>query len=566
MNSIIARFYSVAERNMNAPALITDDQVLNYAQLSERVTCLAAEIDHWFREHVGRPVSHIDRVGVSLDKGIDLYVSILAILAAGAGYVPVDPQATEEARHRIISASKCELILTAKWIESLSLSASTSEHQGNGVGSNSVEPIGTDICYTIFTSGSTGQPKGVDITNSNLLNLVDWAITQFSLAPGSRILQYSTINFDASVLDVFPTLLSGAALCIPDAAQRMSESSLARFCTQHEVTQAFLPPSLLTVFAPTRFPTLKVILTGGESCNPQSISDWSKGRVLYNLYGPTECTVLVSCKRMDETTPANNIGNAIQGVRLYVLDENQQPATRGELNVAGVAVAAGYHNDIAATATKFARRPELDSSVLYKTGDIVEIDGDGEIRFLGRVDRQVKIRGFRIELEEIEATLYALGYQEVALIASPEGTLVAYIVAPLPIESGALRQKLLEQLPDYKVPQYFVTLDTMPYKNSGKVDLHSLPPYSPVNLASQAPLPTDPTSTALAELWSTELNLPIDHLRPDSNFRDLGGSSINIMHLLAAIEQAFGLTIDFMDFLDKPTLEFLVSAIHKRSE
>jgi len=168
--------------------------------------------------------------------------------------------------------------------------------------------------YTIFTSGSTGRPKGVRITDRNLLNLVDWMRVEFAFAPGRRVLQYSTINFDASILDIFPTLLSGAALCIPTGDQRLSAALLEEFCTRHQIDLAFLPPALLGVLDAARFPALRDVLTGGEACSPAALANWGAGRRLYNLYGPTECTVLVSFKPMAATTDRTNIGQAIPGV------------------------------------------------------------------------------------------------------------------------------------------------------------------------------------------------------------------------------------------------------------
>lgn len=553
MTCVIQRLYASAQHHLRQPALIAGEQQLDYAGLLARVEAMAAQLqDQVAREH-GRAIAPTDKIGLSLGKGIDLYVALLAILRTGASYVPIDPALNEDSRQQLRERCRCALVLTPQWLQA--------HGQADLPAPAPAASIASDIAYTIFTSGSTGRPKGVSVTHLSLLNLVDWAIAAFDLGPGARVLQYSTINFDASVLDIFPTLLSGAALCIASDQERMSEAALAAFCARHGVTQAFLPPPLLTIFDPARFPSLATVLTGGEACHPRAIEAWSQGRRLYNLYGPTEATVLVSCKRMDANTAAQNIGQAIGGVRLHVLDEQQRPAEQGELHIAGLALAAGYLDDPASSAERFISLPALDASRLYRSGDLVQRGADGEIHFLGRLDRQVKVRGYRIELEEIEAALQRLGYQEVAVTADPQAGLVAYIVAPAPLSSQQLRDQLGQHLPDYKVPQQVVRLAAMPYKPNGKVDLGQLPAQVPAAQAQACSEDHGDTFARLAELWANELQVPLASLGPASDFRALGGSSINIMHLLSAVETEFGELVDFIDFLETPTLAFLTHTL-----
>ncbi|AZG84947.1 MULTISPECIES: non-ribosomal peptide synthetase [Pseudomonas syringae group] len=561
MNTIIERFHATVQRYPNEVALITHDTQLSYTGLLAHVNATAAALHTWFLAEQHRAISPSDKIGLSLKKGVDLYIAILAILTTGACYVPIDPTLNEQTRLQLSARCRCDLVVTPDWMEN-NTDLTVADETGRPAPNTSIV---TDIVYTLFTSGSTGRPKGVNVTHLNVLNLVDWAINAFELGPGARVLQYSTINFDASVLDVFPTLLSGGALCIPTEDARMSEMALAAFCRRHAVTQAFLPPPLLAVFDAGRFSGIKTVLTGGESCHPQAIETWSNGRRLYNLYGPTEATVLVSCKAMSATTSAQNIGQPISGVRLHVLDEHQQPSDQGELYVAGLAVSAGYLNDSVATCEKFVNIAQLDASPLYRTGDRVQVTPSGDICFVGRLDRQVKIRGFRVELEEIEAMLFRLGHKEVAVMADPQGSLVAYIVAAQYLDQQMVRDQLGQYLPDYKVPQYVVQLPEMPYKANGKVDPSLLPSH--LNSESQPAASTNygETFDTLAQLWAAELKLPVTTFRQESNFRELGGSSINIMHLLSNLETSFGVVIDFIDFLEQPTLRFLMHALDNRN-
>lgn len=605
MLTVIDRFQAVVARQPHAPALVSDEvAIVTYKALSDRATHIAGMIDGWFTEVLGRPAGAQDTIAISLDKGPDLYAAILGILKTGASYVPVDPALPVELQAHILQTCRSQLMLAS----GLRACAAADKAEKEGFAdmtavavidpgcarsplterSDTCKPDAhrrqvDHRCYTIFTSGSTGRPKGVQITDRNLLNLVGWVQGEFSLGAGSRVLQYSTINFDASVLDIFPTLLAGAVLCIPNADQRMSATLLEEFCARHHVNHAFLPPALLGALDPTRFTTLRHVLTGGEACNPVTIASWIPGRRFHNLYGPTECTVLVTSKTMSDNTSRTNIGQAIAGVRLYVLDDQMRPSARGELHVGGPAVSPGYVGDEEATRRKFILRPELDQGPLYKTGDIVERDVAGDLHFIGRVDRQVKVRGYRVELEEIEGELARLGCPQAVLKLTAQGALAAYVVLPNSLSIDDLRGLLAETLAEFKVPSFFVELASLPQKPSGKIDFDALPDPSP---PARGPIPSasdemdemgvagglsepnflepDNHHASLVAFWSESLSVPQHLLHAGSNFRELGGTSIKIVHLLSTIERHFRTRISFPEFFRNPTLGFLFNAIDKR--
>lgn len=573
MSSIITRFNEVVDHHTDTLALVSDDKTLSYGALRSYAARIALAIDQHFRETAGRDAGPSDVIGICLDKGVDLYAAILAILAVGASYVPIDPDLGHDVQSYILDHCRCQLVITQPnlladftVIDRLSptnITEVTSNDCAIYFGESRADV--TNRCYTIFTSGSTGRPKGVQIHHQNLLNLVAWAGEEFALVPAKRVLQYSTINFDASVLDVFPTLLSGATLCIPSKEQRLSETLLAEFCKHHQVEQAFLPPALLAILNAERFPTITTILTGGESCSPSAIQAWLPGRRVYNLYGPTECTVLVSFKRMQSDTSQANIGQAISGVRLHVLDEHLQPAQRGELHAAGLCVSSGYIGDATTTASKFVSHPAVDKSVLYKTGDIVEIDDSGDLHFIGRVDRQVKVRGYRIELEEIEGALMNLGYTQAVVKMSSHGDMIAYVAPSTGQPVTTLRERLVG-LSSYKVPQFFVEMDRLPLKPSGKVAYDDLPDLqAPTTLPSAAPQLDQYNDYApIFALWAQTLKQPLHTFHPHSNFRDMGGSSLGIVHLLSNIETQFGVRVPFLSFLNNPTPSFLLSTLRSK--
>lgn len=563
-STVIDRFNAVCTQHPDALALISDEVRLDYARLHARVARMAGLIEHHFAAAVGRAPRAEDIVALSLDKGVDLYVAILATLWVGAGYVPLDPTLAADLQAHILDTSCAAFVVTTRPSPAAAADRCIDPRDAEAwAPSPAAAPRAPeDGCYTIFTSGSTGRPKGVRITDRNLLNLVDWMRAEFAFAPGRCVLQYSTINFDASILDIFPTLLSGAALCIPTGDQRLSAALLEEFCTRHQVDLAFLPPALLGVLDAARFPAMRDVLTGGEACSPATLANWGAGRRLYNLYGPTECTVLVSFKQMAAATDRTNIGQAIPGVRLHVLDDDGRPAARGELHVAGVAVSSGYVGNEAATLARFVACPAVDDGLLYKTGDIVDRDTHGDLHFVGRTDRQVKVRGYRIELEEIEGALVRLGCPQAAVKLS-YGELVAYVVLPTGQDIDDLRRRLAETVGDFKVPSIFRAFERLPLKPSGKVDHDALPDLAPAETPT-VPTPAEPASDALvqlAALWSDVLGVPAHTLDAGSNFRHLGGTSIKIVRMLGAIERRFAVRVPFAEFLHNPTLEFLFTTL-----
>ena len=573
MLTVIGRFNAICARQPEALALISDNASLTYGQLSARVTGMATLIERNFIKAIGRSPGSGDVIAVSLDKGVDLYAAILAILSVGASYVPVDPTLPTDLQAHMLDACRCEFVVAPQALQVAATckrmdphEAEAESHASSGGDPDPSRRTMVHRCYTIFTSGSTGRPKGVQITDCNLLNLVDWMQSEFALGADHRVLQYSTINFDASILDIFPPLLSGATLCIPSHDQRMSAALLRDFCAYHQVNHAFLPPALLSVLDAAQFPTLRNVLTGGEACSPSTLRSWVPGRRFYNLYGPTECTVLVSFKPMEITTSRTNIGQAIPGARLHVLNDELSPVKRGELHVAGLAVSPGYMSDEATTNRKFVACPAVDEGMLYKTGDIVERDAVGDLHFVGRVDRQVKVRGYRIELEEIEGALARLGCLQAAVKSTTQGELAAYVVLPPALSMADVRRRLSEELSDFKVPSFFHELGHFPLKASGKVDYDALPGIGPGSPEMPSPFPADPALkalTTLTALWSEVLGVPAQMLDADSNFRHLGGTSIKIVRLLSAMERRFDVRVPFAEFLRNPTLGYLFTTLQK---
>lgn len=569
-DSVISRFLERVEMHPHQTALVSDTANLTYAQLRQRAGDIATAIRNWYQASLNRSVLPSDIVGISMEKCPDLYAAIFGILEIGASYVPLDPHLPVEARQQIIERSNCELIL----VDGLSIPTHSQDSLitvSNVLpGSETLAPaviMPTELCYVIFTSGSTGKPKGVMVNHSNVLNLVDWCSSELEVNIHTRGLQYSTINFDASVLDIFPILLNGGCLLIPTHEQRLSASGLMDFCRRHNANHAFLPPSLLTILSPTEFRGITTLLTGGEACSPAVIQQWSAERSLYNLFGPTECTVLAAFKKMDNKDLPSNIGSAISGVRLHVLDEFNIPSSRGELYIGGNAVSPGYLGDQSMTSERYVNIPSVDSGRLYRTGDIVERDHVGDLHFLGRRDRQIKVRGYRVELEEIEETLRAIGCREAVVKFSSDDGLVAYVSGVDAMSETHLKTALTQHLADYKVPQHIVVMSRLPVKINGKIDYAGLPESHIKSVIKTEDFEFENMHLSVViRLCASELRLDPSNLDLTSNFRDLGGTSIQIVSLLDAIEKYFGVAISFINFFRQPTIEFLCQSLQQTKE
>ena len=573
MKNIIYRFSKVAEKHPSQLAVVTTNGSLTYEQLNQRSQILAQILDNHFRDTYHRSILPSDVIGVALKKGLDLYITLLAVLKAGASYVPLDPELDSRTITHIIETCDCELILTAADTlqssphasQAINVSAIKYDERLNQSISSINVKFGLDgsaVAYTIFTSGSTGKPKGVMVSHANVIHLVDWCITHFELGTSTRTLQFSTVNFDASVLDIFPTWLAGGTLFIPSAEQRMSIQAVTELCSAWEINHAFLSPSFLNALDSTKFPSIKILLTGGEPCTPEVIKKWSNGRRLYNLYGPTECTVMACYKLMSPDTDSKNIGVPMDGVQTYILDADLQCAKEGELFIAGNGVSLGYRKQDISTAEKFITLPHLTTGNVYRTGDFVRQETNGEITFLGRIDRQVKVRGYRIELEEIEGALLLAGCNSAAVKLSAQNTIIAYVVVSDVICTSNLKQELSNYLSPYKLPHHIVRLNSMPLKNNGKIDYQSLPePVIEINNRATTKSLSE-AELVLAHSWAQILDIDVSLIHSDSNFTELGGDSISIAMLLARLEEEFNISIDFIEFFENPTIKFISETLN----
>ena len=532
-----------------AVALVFERETLSYGELNRRANRLAHQL---IRKGIG-PES---LVGLSTERSPGMVIGLLAILKAGAAYLPLDPGYPAGRLAFMLADAKPSLILSEAGSSlppgppRLVIAEAAESPECNPTDSNRRIPLSVDHpAYLIYTSGSTGTPKGVVVTHRGIAALVEAQTDRLGLSPRARVLQFASLNFDASVWEMVMALASGAALVLP-SPDALSGPALGAIMSDERVTHATLPPAVLSTL-PLAPRLLECLIVAGEACPPALAETWSQGRRMINAYGPTETTVCatMSAPLADGETP---IGSPIAGSRVYVLDAGLElvPAgVEGELYIAGAGLARGYLNRPGLTAERFVADPYgPPGSRMYRTGDLARWRADGQLDYLGRADQQVKIRGFRIEPGEIEAALTAEpGIAQAAVIARTDGPsgkyLAAYLVPTLGIQPDtvSLRRQLVDKLPEHMIPAAFVTLDRLPLTPNGKLDRNALPAPDRTAQARQYEPPQGPIETALAEIWADLLKL--DRIGRNDNFFELGGNSLTALQVVSRLRDRFELEV-----------------------
>jgi len=580
LHSLVAR---QAASTPEVIAIVDETAPLTYGELD----CRANRLAHRLRRlGVGPEV----RVGVCLERSVDLVVGLLAVLKAGGAYVPLDPSYPQERLDFMLRDSRAHLLLTQHQLrldlssrdtEVVCLDAET-EALGGEPALAPESGVGPDnLAYVMYTSGSTGRPKGVMVSHRAVLNHLRWRQGYFPLSAGDRGLHKASVSFDDSVWEVFEPLLAGARLILARPGGQSDPSYLVQLIAEQQITTACFVPTLLWSFLEQpdleACASLRRVTTGGETLSPE-LQERFFTRLhagLHNGYGPTETTISATfwtCERESDrrTVP---IGRPIANTRIYVLDRYLRPVpvgVPGELYIGGDGLARGYVGRAGVTAEQFV--PDLFSDVagarLYRTGDRARYRADGTLEFLGRFDYQAKIRGFRVEPGEIAATLAehsGVGDGIVVLREDSPGDprLVAYVVAAADASVPGideLRGFLQTRLPDHMIPSAFVVLEAMPLTPSGKVDRRALPvPEQTRAGMDDLVTPRTPVEEAIAEIWIALLKL--DRVGVHDNFFALGGHSLLAAQLVARLRAAFGLDLPLRALFETPTVAGLAERI-----
>ena len=570
-------FEEQVERTPDAVALVFEDQELTYGELNARSNQLA----HYLQSQGVGPET---LVAICMERSPEMVVGLLGILKAGGAYVPLDPEYPAERLAFMLQDAQAPLLLTQRHLCSrvsaqpaqiIYLDHSANELVGYGDDKPLDRATADNLAYVIYTSGSTGTPKGVLICHGGLVNLIQSQIHEVGVSEDDRVLQFASLSFDASILEIGMALLSGATLVLTSRATLLSTAELTELLVKESVTVAAFTPAMLDVL-PAVMPALKKILCGGSACSQKLVSKWFDSRAFFNEYGPTECTVCATMTQCDPTDGVPPIGRPISNMRLYVLDRGWQPVpvgVPGELYIGGVGLARGYWNRPNLTAEKFLPDPlGIDpGGRLYKTGDLVRWRADGNLEFLGRLDDQVKIRGFRIELGEIEASLARHpGLQRSVVVAREDEPgdkrLVAYVVpADLasPPSTADLRSFLGQELPEYMIPSAFAFLDRLPLSPNGKVDRKALPePGEAWAETSNFIAPRTPIEEILVGIWAEVLGS--ERVGVADNFFELGGHSLRAMRVIARVHDVLGVEVAMRTFFEAPTVQGMAAVIDQK--
>jgi amino acid adenylation domain-containing protein/non-ribosomal peptide synthase protein (TIGR01720 family) len=565
----------------DAIAVVTAEHTLSYAELNRRANQLA----HYLQTlGVGPEVL----VGIVSERSVLWLISLLAVLKAGGGYVPLDPGYPQARLDFMLNDAQVSLLLTERRTQADPFKNTRRVICLEDIweqivycpesGPNSHVDV-ENIAYVVYTSGSTGTPKGVQVTQRGLGNLAKVQAEAFAVRPESHVLQFASQSFDASVSEVLVTLLVGASLYLAPHDRRLSGPGLLALLGEWAITVVTLPPSLLAILPQEPLPLLKTLVVAGENCPIDLVSRWATERRFCNAYGPTEATVCASIAiyTAQEVPQHISIGKPIANTQLYVLDEHLHLVpigVPGELYIGGIGIARGYLKRADLTAERFIPCPFGDQpgSRLYKTGDRVRLRPDGTLEFLGRLDEQVKIRGNRIELGEIAAQLEQYAGIRECVVSVHEDTaedhrLVAYLVIDPTIREPVIsevRAYLQQRLPDYMIPSHIVVLEQLPLLPNGKIDRRSLPTPE----AQTARLRGDPSGRTRTPIEATILDiweavLDYEEIGVHDNFFDLGGHSLLATQLMARVQAVLGVDLPVRSLFEAPTISELARLVEQ---
>jgi len=575
----------IAERAEERPgqtAVRFGNSSLSYDRLLERLESIAGALQ-------AAGVRKGDRVGILLERSLDLIPSMLAVWRAGGLYVPMDPSFPSKRLAFMLEDAGVRVVITSRGLvglfdkEALQVTLFVDEVDG---GSRSAvqgltPPGGSDSAMILFTSGSTGRPKGVEIRHSALLNCLLASKEYLEFGPASSMLALTTISFDISTNEVFMPLISGGCVYL-------GEDGLVADGIQLAERLESLRPSHVQATPSTWKAVLATGWTGSEDiclmCAGEALSRdlaeqlLKRSRALWNLYGPTETTVYSSAHRV-ESAPDEpiRIGHPLPNTRMYIVDRQHQPlpiGAVGELYIGGEGLAVGYWLRPELTSERFVANPFRPGERVYRTGDLARYLSDGSIICLGRVDDQVKIHGVRVELGEVESALRSLEGVRDAVVVSwsdPRGDtqLVGHVIAEekAGLTAPGLRERLREHLPEAMIPPSILFCETFPLTANGKVQRAALPSpdtQRPTPREAASVSPATPTEKSLAKAWAGVLGIATEHIGRDSDFMDLGGHSLLMTQLMLEVRKYFPVSFNLREFFGASTLRKFAILIDER--
>ncbi len=551
---------------------------------NERITyhaleCRSNQLAHHLRD---RGVRTGVRVGLCVERSLDMLVGLLGVLKAGGAYVPLDPAYPSDRITYMLEDSEAKFVLTQG-----ALAAALPESGAEVVRLDTDWPViarasdqpledapeAGDLAYTIYTSGSTGRPKGVDISHRALINFLQSMREEPGLGPDDRLLAVTTLSFDISGLELYLPLLVGAELIIASRTTAGDGTLLSKTLAAHDVTVMQATPATWRLLLESDWAGGALrIFCGGETLTRELAEQLlPRCAELWNLYGPTETTIWSTVHRVESGEGPVSIGHPIANTDIVILDDDGKPVaddTPGELCIGGDGLADGYFKRPELTAERFIAHPTNPGARLYRTGDLAKQLPDGTLHHMGRLDFQVKVRGFRIELGEIEAGLDRMEAVRQSVVLAREDVpgekrLVAYVIpaSDEPPSVRALRAALAETLPDYMVPGLFQFMDAFPLTPNGKVDRKALPKpdLQRPELFEEFVAPSTERETMLADIWSDVLR--VDQVGVNDDFFELGGDSLKVAQMATRLRDRFGVDVPLRSIFEHATVTGLLPVI-----
>ncbi|MBN1050272.1 amino acid adenylation domain-containing protein [Clostridium botulinum] len=561
-------FERQVEKTPDSIAVEYYNEKITYRELNEKANVLA-------RKLCSLGIKEESIVAIKVDKSIEMMVGIIAILKSGGAYLPIDPEYPLERSKFMINDSGTKVVLTQqKFLKGLDIE----EFDGIVVNLNNYDEYGEDLsnlehssqcenlAYIIYTSGSTGRPKGVMVEHRNVVAYINAFCHEYNINNNDVILHQASYGFDTSIEELYPILLVGGKLIIAARNDIKDINNLVGLVDQNNVT--IISASPLLIYAMNQMEinkSVRLIISGGDVLKKEYISNIKKGRQVYNTYGPTETTVCATYYKCGEVLEDNiPIGKPIANYHVYILNKDgkiQPIGLPGEVCIAGDGVTRGYLNNYELTKEKFIESSGIKDKRIYKTGDLGRWLSDGNIEYLGRVDKQIKIRGYRVELCEIEqAILKDKNIKDVVVIYSDDKYICAYIVGNVKINTKELKRNLYKEIPRYMVPQFIMQIDKMPESINGKLDNSKLPiPEFRRSENDDYLEPRNDIESKLCELFSEMLK--INNISINDDLFDLGLDSLKLILVLPKIQKEFNVKLFVEDVFNNTTIKSLYEKI-----
>lgn len=550
-------FRSAVATNKDHNALLYGDQYITYRQLQQQAGRMAAYLQ------LAMHITPGDLVAIQLERSADAVIAMLAVMFAGAAYLPVDTGYQQERIDHMLRDSQCKLVINEAWIQhyhTLEPLAAIAP----------VEVLPDNTAYVIYTSGSTGLPKGCEVTHANLASYIGWANQYYFGNQGPAAFGlFTSLSFDLTVTSIFCTLTQGGCLTIAPPAEDLADTLAWQFHAESGINSIKLTPSHINLLQQLEITSDSMLcaIVGGEELTASHVNilrQISPGIRIYNEYGPTEATVGCIVQPIAAAHTVM-IGQPVDATAIYILDDAQgltSVGVPGEIFIAGAGVAKGYLGKSELTQEKFLDCPFGPYPRMYRTGDLARWHAGGVIEYLGRKDDQLKIRGHRVEPGEIENALRSHPQVLAALVTARMDTaankeLVAYLICEEGLHAGAIREYLRTLLPAYMIPAHFVPVKEFPLTRNGKINRALLPDPSSSALLTGTPYvaPRNEVEEKLVKIW--EEVLAREKIGVKDNFFELGGHSLKAGQLLTRINQTFHIRFNIRHVFNEPTIEHI---------